>query len=290
MAGGGAARSDALPFKAHRSILEAEIAQAEEELRRPVHGVLISGILAGLAIGTSLFALAVLHTIGRDLPDALLAILSASAFGIGFIIVILSRVDLFTEYTTIAILPVLVGRASLAQLGRLWGLVYAGNLIGTIAFAAFLAWLSRELGSFDAEALGRLAGTMTSHDGLTTTGSALLAGWLMGVLSWLIAAARDTVSQIAVTWMVAAVISIGGLHHAITGAAEVAAGIFAGEGYTVGDLGRFLLWTTLGNGLGGVLFAVLIRYSLVIREEADGDDDGASEASPRRGQESGRKR
>jgi formate/nitrite transporter FocA (FNT family) len=41
----------------------------------------------------------------------------------GFLFVILGRSELFTEHTTLAVLPVLDGRASLRQLGRLWGLI-----------------------------------------------------------------------------------------------------------------------------------------------------------------------
>jgi formate-nitrite transporter family protein len=269
-------------LKPHRSILEAEIRQAEGELRRPTHGLFVSGVLAGLGAGTSVFLMAVVLTLSGDaLPEPLTALLVANAFTVGFIIVILSQVDLFTEYTTIAVLPVLTGRAGLPELMRLWGLVYIGNQVGAIAFAAFIVVLGPALGVATPAAFRVLGETMAHHGWLAISMSGLLAGWLMGVLSWLVAASRDTISQVFFIWMVTVTIGLGGLHHSVTGSAEVMAAVFARQGLTGFDFGHFLLWTTLGNSVGGILFAVLIRYGLTVREQAH-DDGGGVERDARR--------
>jgi formate-nitrite transporter family protein len=90
--------------------------------------------------------------------------------------------------------------------------------------------------------------------------SAVLAGWLMGLLSWLVAASRDTISQIFIVALVTTAIGIAHLHHAVVGTAEVLAGVFSGQGATLADFGKFLLWATLGNILGGVFFVALIKF------------------------------
>ena len=72
---------------------------------------------------------------------------------------------------------------------------------------------------------------------------------------------RDTTSQIVVIWLIATVIGLCGLNHVVVGSIEVLAGLFAGQGVTVADYGRFLLWTTLGNALGGSFFVALIKFS-----------------------------
>jgi len=90
--------------------------------------------------------------------------------------------------------------------------------------------------------------------------SAVLAGWLMGLLSWLVAAGRDTISQVVLVWLITAAIGFAGLHHVILGAVEVLAGAFAGQGVGPADVGHFLLWATLGNTLGGALFVALLKY------------------------------
>jgi formate-nitrite transporter family protein len=257
------------PLKSYRTILEQEVSQAEEELCRPAHGLLGSGLLAGLGAGVSLFLIGVILTMGDGVLSApVLGLLAANAYTVGFIIVIMGRTDLFTEYTTIAILPVLVGRASVAMLARLWALVYLANLVGAALLAGLTVVLGPALDVVEPRALHRLAFDLVRHEWWVVALSATLAGWLMGLLSWLISAARDTISQVVFIWIIALVIGLGHLHHAVLGTAEVVASILAG-GAAAGGAGwdgfaHFLAWTTLGNAAGGVLFAILIRYSLAI--------------------------
>ena len=101
----------------------------------------------------------------------------------------------------------------------------------------------------------------------------MLAGWLMGLLSWLVAAGRDTISQIVLVWLIA---DGDRLTPTCTtwssGTVEVLAGVFAGQGVDAADYGHFLLWTTLGNVVGGSFFVALIKYS-----HADPRRNGAGE-------------
>jgi formate-nitrite transporter family protein len=252
---------DQPPLKPYREIFEQEIRQAEEELKRPTVGLATSGLAAGLGVGVSALAMAaVVAATGGDIQDGTTRLLAANAFTIGFIIVILAHTDLFTEYTTIAIMPILARRASVAALARLWGLVYVWNLIGAAVFAAFLAILAPALGIAPAETFHQVARLLVGHPWWVILLSAVLAGWLMGTLSWLIAASRDTVSQIVFIWLIAGVIGFAHLHHPITGALEVGVSLLLGSGVTVADGAVMLLWSTIGASLGGVLFAVVISY------------------------------
>jgi formate/nitrite transporter FocA (FNT family) len=142
--------------------------------------------------------------------------------------------------------------------------VYAANLIGTAGFAGLAVLIGPALGVIDPRAFGEIASARTGHPGWVILLSGLLAGWLMGLLSWLVAAARDTISQVVITLIVAGVIGFVHLHHVVVGSAEVLAGVFAGRGVTAADYGHFLLWTTLGNALGGPLFVAVIKYGHAI--------------------------
>ena len=83
---------------------------------------------------------------------------------------------------------------------------------------------------------------------------------MMGLLSWLVAAGRDTISQIVVVWLITTAIGLANLHHVILGTAEVLAGAFSGQGVGMADVGRFVLWATLGNALGGAVFVAPVKY------------------------------
>ena len=187
-------------------------------------------------------------------------------YAVGFIIVVLGRSELFTEQTTLAVLPVLNRRASPAALLRLWVVVYVANLIGAAVFAGLAVLIGPALGVADVEAFGAIARQVVNHGGLVIFGSALLAGWLMGLMSWLVAASRDTVGQLVIVWLVASAIGFARLHHVVVGSVEVLAGLFVGaEGVTIASGGQFLLWATLGNILGGSFFVALIKSSYAVR-------------------------
>lgn len=251
------------PLKSYHRILHQELALAEDELTRPAGAILSSGLLAGLGICLSVFLIAVLYTTARtEFSGFTIRFLIGNAYAAGFLVVIFARADLFTEYTTIALLPVLFRRARVAALARLWGLVYAGNLIGVLVGAFFLVRLGAHYGGFTTTGLGQLGYDLVDASVRGLLLGALFAGWLVGLLSWLIVAARETVSQVVFVWVIGMAIGVGQLPHSITGTAEVAAAAMAGMGIGVGEVLRFVALSTLGNALGSLLFALLIRYAV----------------------------
>jgi formate-nitrite transporter family protein len=249
------------PQKSYREILAQEISSGQTELERPALGLLISGLSAGLDVGWSLFLMGVMLTLVKDaLPHPIVEMLVANMYAVGFVFVILGRSELFTEHTTLAVLPVLSGRASVGQLLRLWVLVYLSNIVGVSLFAGMTAVLGPALGVISRPALGEIAHGLLAHGSWEIFASAVLAGWLMGLLSWLVTASRDTISQVFFVWLVMTAIGFSHLHHVIAGTAEVLAGLFAGQGITWADFGRFLLFATLGNTLGGSFFVALLKF------------------------------
>jgi formate/nitrite transporter FocA (FNT family) len=249
------------PKKASKQILRHEIEEGLDALERPAVGLFVSGLSAGLDIGFSLFLMAVALSHGEGtLPRPVERLLVANLYSVGFIFVILGRSELFTEQTTLAVLPTLSGRSSVAKLLRLWVIVWAANVLGAAIFAGLATLIGPMLGVIDPRAFGVIAHRLTDHPVQAIFLSGLLAGWLMGLLSWLVAAGRDTISQIVLVWLVTTAIGFGNLHHAVLGSVEVLAGAFANQGIGSGDVGRFLLWATLGNTVGGVVFVALLKY------------------------------
>lgn len=247
--------------KSYEVILEQEVDTALAELGRRRRGLLWSGVSAGLDIGFSALAVGVVVTLAEGVvaPPAF-ELLRAAAYGIGFVMVIFARSDLFTEHTTLAVLPLLAGRTTIARVARLWGLVYAGNLLGSWAFALVLSILGPEMGTITADALARIGTTLADHPPLVILLSAIVAGWLMGLVSWLVAAGTDTVSKIVFVWMVTGLIGFAELHHSIVGSVELAAAFLTG-GVGLDDYARVMALATLGNAIGGVVFVAVVKYA-----------------------------
>jgi formate-nitrite transporter family protein len=258
------------PLKPHRLIFEQETHEALGELQRPAAGLIASGLVAGFGIGLGVLSAAVVLAHMEGAAENLFGrFLLANALAIGFIVVIMAHTDLYTEYTTIALFPVLTGQASVSSLARLWLLIYLANLVGTAVFAGCLVVLGPRLGVFDPAAAAGMGERLAAHGPFTIILSAFLAGWLMGLLSWLITASRETVSQILMIWLVTGAIAFAHLHHAVSVSIEGFLALFASGGLSAAAFAHALAWTTLGNALGGIVFAVMIRYSVLLaRDEA----------------------
>ena len=91
----------------------------------------------------------------------------------------------------------------------------------------------------------------------------------MAFIVWLVAAARDTMSQLLLIWGPVFLIPATGLVHCIAGSSEVMISIFAGETSWGEFLVGFLLPATLGNAIGGVILVTLLNYGQVIGSEPE---------------------
>lgn len=256
------------PKKSPGEILQEEIREGRAAIQRGTGGLFLSGLSAGLDIGFGPFlALVGLTIVAGSVARPGTEFLVAGLTAIGFVFVVVGRSELFTEQTTLAVLPVLDGKASVADLSRIWLVIYIANLIGAAAFAGLAVVIGPAMGVIEPHVFGQIAAPKTAPAGWVIFLSALLAGWLMGLLSWLVAASRDTISQIVITWIIGSVIAFAHLHHVVAGSVEVLMGVFASQGVTAADFGHFLLWTTLGNAVGGPLFVAVIKYGQAIGEK-----------------------
>ncbi len=249
--------------KSYRTILDQQVEEASEELERTTSGILLSALSAGLDLGFGPFLMAVLLTLVRDTwSHATVRILLANAYAVGFILVVIGRSTLFTERTMSAVLPVLARKAGISQLLRLWGLALVANVAGGAAIAATIGLFGPAMHFVDSKALGEIARQLSAQSWWVMFVSAVLAGWLMGLMTWLVTAARDSTAQILIVWMIAFVIGLSGLHHAIAGTIEVLMGVFAGQA-TFAAYGQFLACAIAGNAIGGSCFVALLKFGHV---------------------------
>lgn len=238
-----------------RIIHEVIRIEGEEELVRPAKSLILSGGLAGVAITASVFAKAELRA---GLPDAPWRhLIESLGYSAGFIIVVMARLQLFTENTVTAVLPVTThpSWAKLGQMLRLWGIVFLSNIAGTLA----IAWLvSREvmISPETFHAILAISRELFAASFWQSFWLGVPAGFLIGSLCWIQPNARG--SEFWVILALGYLISVGNLTHAIAGAAEVWTVWLAGESSLSHAVFGVLLPTLLGNIVGGTgLFAVL---------------------------------
>jgi formate/nitrite transporter FocA (FNT family) len=250
--------------KSYHTVLEQQVTEATEELQRTAAGLLLSSLSAGMDLGFGPFLMAVALTlVGEAWSHQASQLLVANAYAVGFIFVVIGRSTLFTERTMSAVLPVLDGKARLADLLRLWTFALVGNLVGVVIIAAIIGLFGPLLGVVRPSALAEIADKLIRHPWWVMLLSGVLAGWLMGLMTWLVTAARDTTGQILAVWMTAFILGFIGLHHSIAGSIEILMALFAGAGPAAADFGKFILWAVLGNVVGGSCFVALLKFGHV---------------------------
>jgi formate/nitrite transporter FocA (FNT family) len=216
-------------------------------------------------MGFSMLARALLH---RHLPEFEGRFLIESlGYAAGFLIVIVSRQQLFTENTMTAMLP-LMSRPSagkLMALLRLWSIVLLGNLVGTALFAYGLIHLQQ----FDAptfQAFSTLGEEVMQNSAWQMFTKGILAGWLIAIMVWMLAAYDDT--KIGIIVIATYLIALGGFTHIIVGSAETLYLVFTGALSLADYVLVFALPTLAGNIVGGSGIFALISHAQV-RNDAD---------------------
>jgi len=245
-----------------RPLVIHEIVRAEgkAELARPASALFWSGLAAGLSMGFSFVAHALLQA---DLPAGPGRHAVASVgYMTGFAIVVLGRQQLFTESTLTAVLPALHDRdwKTWRATFRLWAIVLLANLLGTWLFAAVLA-IGQPLPPSASPALAELASETVAHPFWNTLLRATLAGWLIALMVWLLPSAGGAKILIIglLTWLVA----FAGLSHIIAGSTESAYAVLTARADFSGYVLRFLAPTLIGNIIGGVSLVAMLNHAPV---------------------------
>ncbi len=244
-------------------ILEHAINEGLRQHQRKSFSLFLSSVAAGLILGFTAMAVAVVLTtiIELKLPQSSERVLTAIFYPLGFIVCIMSGTQLFTEHTATAFYPTLDGKSTVLSLFRVWGIVIIGNIFGAIISALLLAAnediIQAHLGY--TSIAEHIVGVPFSSLLL----SALLAGWLMAQGAWLVLATPPTISQMASIYLVTFLIGLGGLHHSIAGAVEMFAAYLVTDLFTLNQSFRFVGIALLGNLIGGGLFVAMLNYSHV---------------------------
>ncbi|WP_367160835.1 formate/nitrite transporter family protein [Kozakia baliensis] len=251
-------------------IHEVVRAQGVEELERSTRGLVWSGLAAGLSIGFSFLADA---TIMAALPDRpWRPLISSFGYSIGFLIVVLGQQQLFTETTLTALIPALTENtlASYRRAARVWGLVLCANILPTLLWG-WVAARSELFPHATIMAMRELSDASMAHGFWQTMGLAALAGWLIGLMVWILPASGSAkpFMVILLTYLVA----MFGFPHIIAGSAEAFFDVMMGNA-TIGDfLGRFFIPTLIGNMVGGTVLAAMFNHAQIKDELKESTPD-----------------
>ncbi|MBJ6137855.1 formate/nitrite transporter family protein [Marinobacter litoralis] len=238
--------------------------EGKEELERPKISLWWSGVAAGLGISTSVLAEGLIHAnLGPDHPY--LTLIASLGYSFGFVLVILSRLQLFTENTITVVLPILAQptRNGFYCSARLWGIVLTANLCGTFVTAAIFV----HGGILTADTLTAIL-EISRHLATLTPAETLLrgipSGFFIAAIVWMLPSAKRSEVLVIVmfTWLIAA----GDFTHVIAGANEIFALVVNGEMIISTALLYHIAPVLIGNILGGTGLFAMLAYGQVQEE------------------------
>ena len=245
--------------------------QGEHELERETSALAWSGVAAGLSMGFSFVAMAVLRDALPEAPWA--GLIERLGYSVGFLIVILGAQQLFTENTLKAVVPVLArsSKHGLADVARVWIVVLAANMVGSLLFALLLAYTTL----FDADiqlVLLEIARESLGDDAGTTFVRAIVAGWLIALMVWMLPGADQSgfLVIVVMSWLVA----VAHLSHIVAGASETMFLVVRGDASVGTWLVHFFLPTLAGNVIGGTLLVAALNHAQVV----SGSQSGVTES------------
>jgi formate/nitrite transporter FocA (FNT family) len=237
--------------------------QGDQELERSVAALWWSALAAGLTMGLSLMAMGLLNS---RLPDGEgFKVIASFGYCAGFLAVILSRQQLFTENTLTAVLPIM-SKPTLGNFGRLlrlWTVVLFGNLCGTL----LVAYVMLELPIFDSKTdvafldIGRKV--MENHASQMFA-KGIISGWMIATMVWMIPSMESAKMWIII--LITYLMALGDFTHIVVGSAEVSYLVFAGELPWKDFWLVFAGPTLLGNIIGGSFIFALISHAQIRSE------------------------
>ena len=237
---------------------------AEKKASAKITKLLFMGFLAGLEIALAALAstIASMNLLKSPETYGLGKLIQGLVFSGGLIMVVLSGAELFTG-NNLMLIALFDRRIGLRKLFRNWGLVYFGNLLGSL----FLALLVALSGIFKANSglLGETFASIALAKISLEIGPAIILGALCNILVCLAVfiafGAKSTPGKLLACVFPVTFFVMCGFEHSVANMFYIPAGFFTAGMFDVPAFLYNLLPVTLGNILGGGLLSVLLYFS-----------------------------
>lgn len=248
---------------APRAVYEVINLEGREELKRPLWSLWWSGIAAGICISASVLAEGILHVIFADHPYQ--GPIENLGYTVGFILVILARIQLFTENTITVVLPVLKEKSltMLTCAARLWAVVFAANMVGTF-FVSFLSIHGGTVIPEYVEGMKSISHHFAEYTPLEAFKYGIPAGFFIAAIVWMLPSSEGF--EIFVIFLFTYLIAMGEFTHVVAGSKEAFLLMLAGDISVGTAMFGLILPAFLGNVLGGTGLFALLAYGQVAFE------------------------
>ena len=241
--------------------------EGEAELARPLQALAFSGLAAGILVSFSFLFRSVFHMHLAGSPFE--PLVSCLGYTVGFIIVILGRMQLFTENPITTIIPLLSewSWVRFYEVARLWATVFFFNIVGTAIAAAFYSSPYTLSPQIEAAMYDVAVNVMTLAP-IENLLRGIPAGILIAAIVWI--SPQTKYFRFVMILFLVYFIALGDFAHVVVGSCEMAYIVMADNASFSDYFFRFLIPCGLGNVIGGTLIFTLLVYYQVAKELKQG--------------------
>ncbi len=229
---------------------ERLVDEGDTRMRRPLRGLISTGTLGGIDLGTGVLAYLLVE------KETGSPVLGGLAFSIAFVALLLARSELFTENFLVPVVALAAGKGSSAALARLWGVTIVTNLAG----GWLISWLI-VVGLPEIRPTVIRTGTHYAELGFTARAFALavLAGAVITLMTRMQHATESLGVQVVPAVLFGALLAGGQLFHCILDSLYMFAALIAGAPFGYLDWLQAFGWSALGNLVGGIGLVTALR-------------------------------
>ena len=189
------------------------------------------------------------------------SIAKAAVFPIGLTLVIFFGAELFTG-NSLLLAPAVGKQIKISALFKNWGIVYGGNLIGSVLIAVIIVYSGVQTGAAKEACITVAANKCNMNFGIALL-RAIPCNMLVCLAVWFALSAKSASGKIASLYLPVFAFVLCGFEHSVANMYYLTAGLLTGssDGLNIGNaLLNCLLPTTLGNILGGAIIALSLHF------------------------------
>lgn len=237
-------------------------------MEKNLFSYLILSALAGMYIGLGSILMGCVGGTFTAAGSHAAKLVCGLVFSVALCFVTVAGAELFTGNNFVMAVGALSGTVSWGKTIKLWAVCWFGNLIGSVVVAAVFTMTGvpeiSEIGAFLANtAAGKIAGTIPQ---LVAKG--IFCNICVCLAIWCGAKLKSEGARIALNFCCVTTFVACGFEHCVANMTFLSVGFLNpnGTAVTLAGIGYNLLFVTIGNIIGGVLF-LAVPYYLVSKEK-----------------------
>ena len=189
------------------------------------------------------------------------SIAKAAVFPIGLTLVVLFGAELFTG-NSLLLAPAVGKDIKISALFKNWGIVYGGNLIGSVLIAVIVVYSGLQAGAVKDACIAVAANKCNLNFGEALL-RAIPCNMLVCLAVWFALSAKTPAGKILSLYLPIFAFVVCGFEHSVANMYYLTAGLLSGsaEGLNVGNaILNCLIPSTLGNIIGGAIIALSVYF------------------------------